>query len=156
MIKKLILILIVLYNIVLFAQDNTQKIIDIQSYIQETSQSAWFDPINKTGNLEDGTSYDLSYYTLNENDLFSVIYTTFGKITLRKVYYYKNNVVIASIVEETDANNANKLLNYADYFYENAQLINVNEMKNEFLPTEIYNEGMLHYNNLKQIISTQP
>lgn len=141
--KKIILTIVCLFFITsVFAQNNDVEIKTIQSYIQSTSQNEWFDPINKPGTTANGQSYDLSYYVLSDNTVFSIIYTVFDKYTLQKVFYYKNNELIACIIEETDANNANKLLRYADYFYKNGVLINANGENKEFPATEAYLEGI--------------
>lgn len=150
--KKIAILFVYMFMVTtLQAQDHTETIKEIQNYIQETSQNQWFDPINKNGNLENGTSYDLSYYVLPTNEVFSIIYTVFEKHTTQKVFYYKNNQLIACITEETDANNANKLLRYADYFYKNGILLNTLEEKKEMPSNQFYNEGMqklkTHQNN---------
>jgi len=123
------------------AQINTE-VEHVQNYIQTTSQTEWFDPINKTGVLENGSQYDLSYYVLPDNTLFSIIYTVFDKATLRKSFYFKNNQLIACIVEETDTNNANKILKYADYFIKDNVLINKEDENKYFPSTNIINEGL--------------
>ncbi len=124
------------------AQNSEADIKAIQNYIQTTSQNEWFDPINKSGTAANGSTYDLSYYVLSDNTVFSIIYTVFDKHTLQKVFYYKNNELTACIIEETDANNANKLLRYADYFFKNGQLINTADENKEIPSTTIYAEGM--------------
>lgn len=135
-----------------FAQSNDTEIKTIQNYIQSTSQNEWFDPINKNGKLPSGAAYDLSYYILSDKNVFSIIYTVFEKYTLQKVFYYKENQLIACVVEETDANNANKLLRYVDYFYTNGLLINTAD-ENKELPSEtMYSEGLL---KLKEVIDSQ-
>src|SRR5690606_28865996 len=97
---------------------------------------------------------------LPDTKTFSIIYTVFDKYTLQKVFYYKENQLIACIIEETDANNANKLLHYADYFYKNGVLINAGDENKEFPATEAYLEGMEKLkefntlNNYKFVIST--
>lgn len=141
--KKIILNLVFsLFAFNSFAQTNNAVIEEIQQYIQSTSQNEWFDPVNKTGTLEDGSTYDLAYYILPDDEIFSIIYTLFDKNTLRKVFYYQNNELIASIIEERDGNNANELLRYADYFYKNGVLINNNDEKKDFPSMEVYTEGM--------------
>ena len=125
-----------------FAQKNDAEIKQIQSYIQTTSQNEWFDPINKNGTLENGASYDLAYYILPNNETFSIIYTVFEKHSLQKVFYYKENQLIACIVEENDTNNANKLLQYADYFYKDGVLINPADENKLFPSATIYQEGL--------------
>lgn len=150
--KKIAILFVYMFMVTtLQAQDHTETIKEIQNYIQETSQNQWFDPINKNGNLENGTSYDLSYYVLPTNEVFSIIYTVFEKHTTQKVFYYKNNQLIACITEETDANNANKLLRYADYFYKDGLLLNSLEEKKDMPAADFYNEGMqklkTHQNN---------
>lgn len=129
-----------------FAQNTDAEIKEIQSYIQSTSQNEWFDPINSTGTLPSGGTYDLSYYLLPDSNIFSIIYTVFEKYTLQKVFYYKNNQLIACIVEETDANNANKLLRYADYFYNNQQLINTADENKEIPSASLHAEGLQKLN----------
>ena len=62
--------------------------------------------------------------------------------TLQKVFYYKNNELIACIIEETDANNANKLIKYADYFFKDGQLINTADENKEIPSATIYREGI--------------
>ncbi len=141
--KKIIASFLLLFSIsTAFAQDSDTEIKQIQSYIQATSQNEWFDPVNKNGTLANGTLYDLAYYILPDTKTFSIIYTVFDKYTLQKVFYYKENQLIACIIEETDANNANKLLHYADYFYKNGVLINADDENKEFPATEAYLEGM--------------
>jgi|SRR5690606_1887361 len=141
--KKIITSLLLICSITTaFAQINDTEIKQIQSYIQSTSQNEWFDPVNKNGTLANGTPYDLAYYILPDNKTFSIIYTVFDKYTLQKVFYYKEDLLIACIIEETDANNANKLLQYADYFYKDGTLINTNDEKKEFPAIEAYQEGM--------------
>lgn len=125
-----------------FAQTSDDEIKKIQSYIQTTSQNEWFDPVNKTGTLENGSVYDLAYYIKPDRDTFSIIYTVFEKHTLKKIFYYRNNDLVACIVEETDPNNANKLLQYADYFYKDQALINSADEKKSFSSKEIYEEGI--------------
>lgn len=125
-----------------FAQNNDAEIKSIQNYIQSTSQNEWFDPINKPGTAANGSTYDLSYYVLPDNNIFSIIYTVFDKYTLQKVFYYKNTELIACIIEETDANNANKLLRYADYFFKDGQLINTTDENKEIPSATIYQEGI--------------
>lgn len=124
-----------------FAQTADDEIKKIQTYIQTTSQNEWFDPVNKTGTLENGSLYDLAYYIKPDLDTFSIIYTVFEKLTLKKIFYYRNNDLVACIIEETDPKNANKLLQYADYFYKDGTLINVADEKKGFSSTEIYEEG---------------
>lgn len=131
-------------------QAQTNQIEKIQNYIQETSQTEWFDPINKTGALLNGSTYDLSYYVLPDNTMFSIIYTVFDKTTLRKSFYYQNSQLIACIVEETDGNNANKILRYADYFLKDNLLINKEDENLSFPSNEIISEGLQNlkeYNN---------
>ena len=125
-----------------FAQNNDAEIKTIQNYIQSTSQNEWFDPINKPGTTATGSTYDLSYYVLSNNNVFSIIYTVFDKYTFQKVFYYKNNELIACIIEETDANNANKLIKYADYFFKDGQLINTADENKEIPSATIYQEGI--------------
>lgn len=141
--KKIILNLVFsLFAFNSFAQTNNAVIEEIQQYIQSTSQNEWFDPVNKTGTLEDGSTYDLAYYILSDDEIFSIIYTLFDKNTLRKVFYYQNNELIASIIEEHDSNNANELLRYVDYFYKDGVLINNNDEKKDFPSMKAYTEGM--------------
>src|SRR5690606_21558663 len=130
-----------LFAINCFAQTDDAAIKEIQQYIQNTSQSGWFDPVNKTGSLDDGSTYDLAYYILPEEAVFSIIYTVFDKNTLRKVFYYKNNELIAAIIEEHDGNNANQLLWYADYFYKVELLINTTDENEDCSSTKAYAEG---------------
>ena len=134
-----------------FGQENNAEIKQIQSYIQTTSQNEWFDPVNKPGTTTNGLAYDLSYYMLSDTDVFSIIYTVFDKHTLQKVYYYKENQLIACIIEETDANNANKLLQYADYFYKDGVLINTADENKQFPSATIYQEGLEKLKETKQI-----
>lgn len=124
-----------------FAQTDDAVIEEIQYYIQSTSQNEWFDPVNKTETLDDGSVSDLSYYILPNGEVFSIIYTVFDKNTLRKVFYYQNNKLIAGIIEEHDGNNANKLLWYADYFYKDGLLINTTDENEDFSSTKAYAEG---------------
>lgn len=124
------------------AQETNQEIKNIQTFIQETSQNEWFDPINKMDKLDNGVSYDIAYYVLTNKEVFSIIYTVFDKTTLRKSFYYKQNQLIACIVEETDANNANKILKYADYFIKDNELINKLEEKSYFPSKDIITEGI--------------
>ncbi|HLW63059.1 MAG TPA: hypothetical protein VKY33_06615 [Flavobacterium sp.] len=141
--KKILLNLVFsLFAFNCFAQTDDAAIKEIQQYIQNTSQSGWFDPVNKTGSLDDGSTYDLAYYILPEEAVFSIIYTVFDKNTLRKVFYYKNNELIAAIIEEHDGNNANKLLWYADYFYKDSVLINTKDEKENIPSNTAYLEGM--------------
>ena len=125
-----------------FAQNTNEDIQKIQNYIQKTSENEWFDPVNKPGTLANGTTYDLSYYILADGSVFSIIYTVFDKYTLQKVFYYKDDVLIACIVEETDANNANKLLQYADYFYKDGVLLNTSDEKKELPSASLQTEGI--------------
>ena len=134
-----------------FAQTNDTEIKQIQNYIQTTSQSEWFDPINNSGTLENGILYDLAYYILPNNETFSIIYTVFDKKTLRKVFYFKENKIIACIIEETDANNANKLLRYADYFYKNGTLMNAEAENKDFPSAAIHQEGLEKNKNAPQL-----
>lgn len=141
--KKIFLTVVCMFlTTSVFAQNNDTEIKTIQNYIQSTSQNEWFDPINSTGTLANGSTYDLSYYVLPDKNIFSIIYTVFEKHTLQKVFYYKNNLLIACIVEETDANNANKLLRYADYFYSNGQLINTADENKELPSVTLHSEGL--------------
>jgi len=132
-----------------FAQTADGEIKKIQAYIQATSQNEWFDPVNKTETLENGSVYDLAYYIKPDLETFSIIYTVFEKHTLKKIFYYRNNDLIACIVEETDPNNANKLLQYADYFYKDGILINIADEKKGFSSKEIYEEGIQKLKELK-------
>jgi len=132
-----------------FAQTADDEIRKIQTYIQTTSQNEWFDPVNKTGTLENGTLYDLSYYVKPDQEAFSIIYTVFEKHTWKKIFYYRDNDLIACIIEETDPNNANKLLQYADYFYKDKVLINVSDEKKGFPSGEIYEQGIQILKELK-------
>ena len=120
--------------LVTHAQNTNSEIKEIQKYIQSTSQNEWFDPVNSSGTLDNGTSYDLSYYVLPDTDIFSIIYTVYDKYTIQKVFYYKDKKLIACILEETDANNANKLIRYVDYFYKDGVLINTAD-ENKNLPS---------------------
>lgn len=141
--KKFFLTIVCLFfTTSIFAQNNDAEIKTIQNYIQSTSQNEWFDPINKPGTTANGSMYDLSYYVLSDNNIFSIIYTVFDKYTLQKVFYYQNNELIACIIEETDANNANKLLRYADYFFKEGQLINTADENKEIPSAVIYQEGI--------------
>lgn len=140
--KTIINSLFLFFTGLTFAQTNDANIKQIQNYIQTTSQTEWFDPINVKGTLSGGNSYDLAYYMLPTQEPFSIIYTVFSKTTIRKVFYYENKELVACIIEETDANNANKLLRYADYFYKEGVLINTADEKKEFPSTEIYQEGI--------------
>lgn len=125
-----------------FAQTDDAVIEEIQYYIQSTSQNEWFDPVNKTETLDDGSVSDLSYYILPNGEVFSIIYTVFDKNTLRKVFYYQNDKLIAAIIEEHDGNNANQLLWYADYFYKDGLLINTTDENKDFSSMKAYTEGM--------------
>ncbi len=141
--KKLIASMVFMFLVTsAFAQNTDAEIKEIQNYIQSTSQNEWFDPINSTGTLPGGTTYDLSYYVLPDANIFSIIYTVFEKHTLQKVFYYKKNELIACVVEETDANNANKLLRYVDYFYSNGQLINTADENKELPSAVLHSEGV--------------
>jgi|SRR5690606_7081173 hypothetical protein len=151
--KNIILTLVCMFlGTSVFAQNNDAEIKTIQTYIQSTSQNEWFDPINKPGTNANGLAYDLSYYVLADDSVFSIIYTVFDKYTLQKVFYYKQNELIACIVEETDANNANKLLRYADYFFKNGQLINTADENKELPSNLLYAEGV---QKLKEVDFTQ-
>lgn len=140
--KSLFSFICLLFVTLSFAQTNDTEIKQIQNYIQTTSQNEWFDPINKSGTLENGISYDLAYYILPNNETFSIIYTVFDKTTLRKVFYFKESKIIACIIEETDANNANKLLRYADYFYKDGTLMNPESENKDFPSVAIHQEGL--------------
>ena len=141
--KKLIIVTVFsFFSISGFSQTNDKNIKEIQHYIQTTSQNEWFDPVNKSGTLANNSTFDLAYYVLPTNEVFSIIYTVFDKNTLRKIFYYQNNELIACIIEETDPNNANKLLRYADYFYQNGILINANYEKKDFPSNIAYQEGI--------------
>jgi len=133
--KNMLTIIFFLFQIlVTHAQNTNSEIKEIQKYIQSTSQNEWFDPVNSSGTLDNGTSYDLSYYVLPDTDIFSIIYTVYDKYTIQKVFYYKDKKLIACILEETDANNANKLIRYVDYFYKDGVLINTAD-ENKNLPS---------------------
>lgn len=150
--KKIILTFICMFLFAFgFAQNTDVDIKEIQNYIQSTSQNEWFDPINKSGTNANGLAYTLSYYVLANDSVFSIIYTVFDKYTLQKVFYYKNNGLIACIVEETDANNANKLLRYVDYFFSNGLLINTADENKDFPSSLLYSEGMQQFNDVAKI-----
>ncbi|HUH25293.1 MAG TPA: hypothetical protein VLY87_01575 [Flavobacterium sp.] len=148
--KTITTLLFSLFTICGFSQTNDADIKEIQEYIQTTSQSEWFDPVNKNGTLANNSTYDLAYYILPTNEVFSIIYTVFDKNTLSKVFYYQNNELIACIIEETDPNNANKLLRFADYFYKAGVLIQTNEEKIDFPSNEAYQKGMEKLKEVKQ------
>lgn len=132
--NMLTIIFFLIQILVTNAQNTNSEIKEIQKYIQSTSQNEWFDPVNSSGTLDNGTSYDLSYYVLPDTDIFSIIYTVYDKYTIQKVFYYKDKKLIACILEETDANNANKLIRYVDYFYKDGVLINTAD-ENKNLPS---------------------
>lgn len=145
----LVLLLAVYGTFTTSAQTADAEIKTIQQYIQSTSQNEWFDPINKTGKFDNGSLYDLSYYVLPNQQTFSIIYTVFEKYSLRKIFYYKENKLIACIIEESDTNNANKLLRYADYFYKDGLLINTSDENKDFPSTTIYEEGIQNLKGLQ-------
>lgn len=146
---KILIAVLCFYNT--SAQTNEIEIKQVQAYIQSTSQSEWFDPINQTGTLANGNTFDRAYYVLPNNQVFSIIHTVFEKQTLQKVFYFKNDQLIACIIEETDANNANKLLRYADYFFNDGVLINTDDENNDFPSEEAFTQGITllksFYNN---------
>lgn len=137
---KILIAVLCFYNT--SAQTNETEIKQVQTYIQSTSQNEWFDPINETGTLANGNTFDRAYYVLPNNQVFSIIHTVFEKQTLQKVFYFKNDQLIACIIEETDANNANKLLRYADYFFKDGVLINITDENKDFPSTETYQQGI--------------
>lgn len=140
--KKIICITIFsLFSTFAISQTSEENIKEVQNYIQNTSQTAWFDPINEKGSLEDGILFDKSYYILSNDEVFSIIFTLYDKTSVRKVFYYKENQLIAAIIEEHDVNNSNKLLRYADYFYKNGTLINSTDEQKSFPSGDAYQEG---------------
>lgn len=142
--KKIICIaLLHVFSTYSFSQTPEEVIKEVQNYIQNTSQSAWFDPVNENGSLEDGTIFDKSYYILPDNDVFSIIYTLYNKTNIRKVFYYQEKKLIAAIIEEHDVNNSNQLLRYADYFYKNDLLINTSDEQKHFPSKKAFDEGLI-------------
>ncbi len=149
MMKKIITTCLLFFAIAsTFAQNSHEDIQTIQNYIQKTSQNEWFDPINKKGSLSNNTTYDTAYYLLSNDSVFSIIHTVYEKHTLQKVFYYKEGALIACIVEETDANNANRLLQYADYFFKDGALLNTGDEKEAFPAAALFTEGMEKLQNV--------
>lgn len=142
---KTLIAVLCMYNS--YAQTNDTEIKQIQNYIQIISEDEWFDPINKNGTLANNNTYDVAYYVLPDNKIFSIIYTVFDEHTLQKVFYYKDNQLITCIIEESDPNNYNKLLRYADYFFKDGVLINTNNENKDFPSTEAYQEGINQLQN---------
>lgn len=142
MAKIICIALLYVFSTYSYSQTPVEVIKGIQNYIQNTSQSAWFDPINEEGMLENGIVFDTSYYILPDNNVFSIIYTLYDKTSIRKTFYYKEGQLIAAIIEEHDVNNSNQLLRFADYFFKNHLLINTTDEQEHFPSEKAFNEGL--------------
>lgn len=140
-------ILFLLLPVLLIGQNN-QKIEGIQKYIEEVTVGTNFISDTEQGKVSDSThggdTYTKTFYALDENELFSVFYQEYGLGYLQKMFYYKDNQLIAVIIEYADKTKStvSKLETaQTQYFFEKNILLNTEELDELFPPDVVLKEG---------------
>lgn len=111
-----------------FAQSfDVEKTIDSYIvYIQDINANEVFQPetIHKSIDINgEKIEHDITYFSLNNNQLFSIIVQSYGKPEVKTTYYYKNNKVISVFIEENNFSSHPKDKKYRNYFIKDDKII---------------------------------
>lgn|SRR5690606_7335704 len=126
--KLWIIALVGIFQSICSAQTpEVERIIDSYIvYIQDTNATEAFLPetIHKTLDIQgEKIDHDITYFSLNSNQLFSVIVQSYGEPEVKTTYYYKDNQVIAVFIEENNFSSNPKDKKFRNYFLKDNEII---------------------------------
>ena len=128
-----------------YAQEN-EKIHEIEQYIDSITDDVNFAAETSTGvttNAEGkSVDYSLSYYAIDEKDLFSIVYIEFDKVSLNKIFTFKDGKVIRIVLEKINHDKQNdRVLAQVVYFFDHDVLLNKEDTNNSYPPGQLLNEA---------------
>lgn len=95
-------------------------------YIQDINTNEEFLPetTQKTIDIDgEKIEQDITYFSLEENKLFSIIVQSYGKPEVKTTYYFKDNKVITVFIEENNFSSNPKDKKYRNYFIKDDKII---------------------------------
>src|SRR5690606_8667993 len=99
---------------------NVDEVIDSYIvYIQDVNSNELFYPdVQKRNITIDGKQIeqDVTYYSLGDDQIFSIIIQTYDDPEVKTTYYFKENKVIAVFIEESNFSSRNTDKKFRNYF----------------------------------------
>lgn len=126
--KYLVLIAVAMISFNTYSQtQNVDQIIDSYIvYIQDINANEVFQPETvRKSILVNGEEieHDITYFSTDENNIFSIIVQSYVSPEVKTTYYFKNNKVISVFIEENNFSSDPKDKQYRNYFIKDDQII---------------------------------
>lgn len=126
--KYLVLIAVAMISFNTYSQtQNVDQIIDSYIvYIQDINANEVFQPETvRKSILVNGEEieHDITYFSTDENNIFSIIVQSYASPEVKTTYYFKNNKVISVFIEENNFSSDPKDKQYRNYFIKDDQII---------------------------------
>lgn len=144
-------------HLVAHAQEPAQDKIElISTYIEEVIDQVNFVPETTTGvtTTAEGKSvdYSLSYYAMDEKELFTVVYAQFDTTSTNKIFTYKDGEVVRVAMEKISHQKENdRVVFQAMYFYDHGQLLNPNDEQEGYSSSQALEEGKTYLNTFLKL-----
>lgn len=140
--KKLIAICLACFSTSFYAQSiNVDEVIDSYIvYIQDVNSNELFYPdVQKRNITIDGKQIeqDVTYYSLGDDQIFSIIIQTYDDPEVKTTYYFKENEVIAVFIEESNFSSRNTDKKFRNYFLKDGNII-LEEPQNSALDYQFF------------------
>lgn len=140
--KKLTTICLACFSTSVYAQSiNVDDVIDNYIvYIQDVNSNELFYPdVQKRNITIDGKQIeqDVTYYSLGDDQIFSIIIQTYDDPEVKTTYYFKENEVIAVFIEESNFSSRNTNKKFRNYFLKEGNII-LEEPQNSALDYQFF------------------
>lgn len=140
--KKLTAICLACFSTSFYAQSiNVDEVIDSYIvYIQDVNSNELFYPdVQKRNITIDGKQIeqDVTYYSLGDDQIFSIIIQTYDDPEVKTTYYFKENEVIAVFIEESNFSSRNEDKKFRNYFLKDGNII-LEEPQNSALDYQFF------------------
>lgn len=140
--KKLTAICLACFSTSVYAQSiNVDDVIDNYIvYIQDVNSNELFYPdVQKRNITIDGKQIeqDVTYYSLGDDQIFSIIIQTYDDPEVKTTYYFKENEVIAVFIEESNFSSRNTNKKFRNYFLKEGNII-LEEPQNSALDYQFF------------------
>lgn len=140
--KKLTAICLACFSTSVYAQSiNVDDVIDNYIvYIQDVNSNELFYPdVQKRNITIDGKQIeqDVTYYSLGDDQIFSIIIQTYDDPEVKTTYYFKENEVIAVFIEESNFSSRNTDKKFRNYFLKDGNII-LEEPQNSALDYQFF------------------
>lgn len=140
--KKLTAICLACFSTSVYAQSiNVDDVIDNYIvYIQDVNSNELFYPdVQKRNITIDGKQIeqDVTYYSLGDDQIFSIIIQTYDDPEVKTTYYFKENEVIAVFIEESNFSSRNEDKKFRNYFLKDGNII-LEEPQNSALDYQFF------------------